>query len=199
MKRRSLEDARIALVHDWFHVFAGSEKVVEQMLAVLPQTSCYSLMDFLPAGERSFLGERTVQTSFMQRLPLVRTRYRTYLPIMPLAVEQFDLSAYDLVISSSHAVAKGVITGPDQLHLCMCYSPIRYAWDLQHQYLKESGLQRGLRSMIARYLLHRMRIWDVRTSNGVDHFIAISKFVARRIRKVYGRESRVIYPHAGGY
>ena len=113
---------------------------------------------------------------------------------MPLAVEQFDLSSYDLVISSSHAVAKGVITGPDQHHVCLCYSPIRYAWDLQHQYLRESGLDKGLKGWIAKYLLHRIRLWDVRTANGVDHFIAISDFIAKRIWKVYRRESTVIYP-----
>jgi glycosyltransferase involved in cell wall biosynthesis len=113
---------------------------------------------------------------------------------MPLAVEQFDLSSYELVISSSYAVAKGVLTGPHQLHLCMCYSPIRYAWDLQHQYLRESGLTSGLRGWAAKWLLHRMRLWDLRTSNGVDQFIAISHFIRQRIWKVYRRESTVIYP-----
>jgi glycosyltransferase involved in cell wall biosynthesis len=113
---------------------------------------------------------------------------------MPLAIEQVDRSAYDLVVSSSYAVAKGVLTGPNQLHLCMCYSPMRYAWDLQHQYLRESGLERGVRSLLARRLLHRMRNWDARTGAGVDEFMAISRFVARRIRKVYRRESTVIYP-----
>ncbi len=113
---------------------------------------------------------------------------------MPLAVEQFDLTGYDLVISSSHAVAKGAITGPDQLHVCMCYSPIRYAWDLQHVYLQEAGLSSGIRSILARWLLHKIRLWDVRTANGVDEFIAISQFIARRINKVYGRQATVIYP-----
>jgi glycosyltransferase involved in cell wall biosynthesis len=113
---------------------------------------------------------------------------------MPLAIEQLDLGAYDLVLSSSYAVAKGVITGPDQLHLCVCYSPARYAWDLQHQYLREAGLEKGVRSMLARYMLHRFRLWDLRTANGVDGFVAISSFIARRIWKVYRRESTVIYP-----
>jgi glycosyltransferase involved in cell wall biosynthesis len=113
---------------------------------------------------------------------------------MPLAVEQFDLSAYDIVLSSSYAVAKGVLTGPDQLHVCMCYSPMRYAWDLQHQYLRETGLDRGIRGALTRWLLHRMRIWDLRTANGVDRFIAISHFIERRIRKLYRRDSTVIYP-----
>jgi glycosyltransferase involved in cell wall biosynthesis len=124
----------------------------------------------------------------------MRRHYRNFLPLMPLAIEQFDLSEYDLVLSSSYAVAKGVLTGPDQLHLCMCYSPMRYAWDLQHQYLRETRLDRGVKGALARWMLHRMRIWDQRTASGVDGFIAISKFIARRIWKVYRRESRVIYP-----
>ncbi|HEU5304811.1 MAG TPA: glycosyltransferase family 4 protein [Gemmatimonadales bacterium] len=185
---------RIAMVHDWLVTYAGGERVLEQMLAVFPQADLYSLIDFVPSDQRGFLGNRTVRTSFVQRLPFARTRYRQYLPILPLAIEQFDLSGYDLVISSSHAVAKGVLTGPDQIHLCMCYSPIRYAWDLQHQYLREAGLDRGVRSLLARYFLHRIRLWDVRTAPGVDGFIAISRFISRRIMKAYQRESTVIYP-----
>jgi glycosyltransferase involved in cell wall biosynthesis len=185
---------RVAVVHDWLVTYAGSERVLEQMLQVFPQAELYSLVDFVPPEERGFLGGRPVKTSFVQRLPFARTRYRHYLPLFPYAIEQFDVSAYDLVISSSHAVAKGVLTGPDQTHLCMCYSPIRYAWDLQHQYLRESGLDRGLNSVLARYLLHRIRLWDARTANGVDGFMAISHFIARRIRKVYRREATVIYP-----
>jgi glycosyltransferase involved in cell wall biosynthesis len=113
---------------------------------------------------------------------------------MPLAIEQLDLSGYDLILSSSHAVAKGVLSSPDQLHLCMCYTPIRYAWDLQHQYLQASGLVRGPKSWAARWLLHKMRLWDVRTAHGVDQFIAISHYIARRIHKTYRRDSVVIYP-----
>jgi glycosyltransferase involved in cell wall biosynthesis len=185
---------KVAVVHDWLVTYAGAERVLEQMLQVLPQADLFSLIDFVPHSQRGFLGGRPVHTSFLQRLPGARTRYRSFLPLMPLAVEQFDLSAYDLVVSSSYAVAKGVLTGPDQLHLCMCYSPMRYAWDLQHQYLRESGLDRGVRSWLARWLLHRTRNWDARTGAGVDEFLAISRFVARRIRKVYRRESTVIYP-----
>lgn len=113
---------------------------------------------------------------------------------MPFAIEQLDVSSADIVISSAHSVAKGVLTGPDQLHISYVHSPIRYAWDLQHQYLRESGLNKGLKGMLAKYLLHKMRIWDCRTANGVDHFIANSKFIARRIKKVYGRDADVIYP-----
>ena len=185
---------RVALVHDWLVTYAGAERVLEQMLRVLPDADVFSLIDFMPEDERGFLQGRRVSTSFVQRLPWARTRYRSYLPLMPLAIEQLDMSSYDLVVSSSYAVAKGVLTGPDQLHLCMCYSPMRYAWDLQHQYLRETGLDRGLKSFLARRLLHGMRNWDARTGAGVDEFMAISRFVARRIRKVYRRESTVIYP-----
>ena len=181
-------------MHDWLVVYAGAERVLEQMLRVLPEAELFSLIDFLPDSERGFIGGRKANTSFLQRLPGARTGYRRYLPLMPLAIEQFDLSAYDVVISSSYAVAKGVLTGPDQLHLCMCYSPMRYAWDLQHQYLRETGMDRGIRGLLARQLLHRMRNWDARTGAGVDGFMAISHFVARRIRKAYRRESTVIYP-----
>jgi glycosyltransferase involved in cell wall biosynthesis len=185
---------KVAIVHDWLVTYAGAERVLEQMLVCYPQADIFTLVDFIPEGARTFLQGRPVTTSFIQKLPFARKRYRSYLPLMPLAVEQFDLSMYDLVISSSHAVAKGVITGPDQRHLCMCYSPMRYAWDLQHQYLKESGLDRGLKGWLAKYMLHRLRLWDSRTANGVDAFIAISHFIARRIHKVYRRSSTVIYP-----
>ena len=186
---------KVAVVHEWLTVYAGSEKVFEQILRLFPQADVFVTVDFLPEADRGFLKDHKITTSFIQKLPFARKKYRSYLPLMPLAVEQFDLSAYDLVISSSHAVAKGVITGPDQKHICLCYSPMRYAWDLQHQYLKESGLDKGLKGWITKYLLHRLRIWDLRTANGVDQFVAISQFIQRRIHKVYRRDSVVIYPN----
>lgn len=189
-----LAKAKIVIIHDWLTVYGGAERVLEQMLACYPGADLFSVVDFLPEGQRGFIRDKPVTTSFIQGLPFAQAGYRNYLPLMPLAVEQFDLSGYDLVISSSHAVAKGVLTGPDQLHLCMCYSPIRYAWDLQHQYLKESGLDRGFKGWLAKWLLHKIRVWDARTANGVDEFAAISGFIARRIWKVYRRASSVIYP-----
>jgi glycosyltransferase involved in cell wall biosynthesis len=185
---------KVAIVHDWLVTYAGAERVLEQLLLLYPEADLYSLIDFVPENERAFLQGRRPHTSFLQRVPGARRKYRNYLALMPMAIEQFDLSAYDLVISSSYAVAKGVLTGPEQLHVCFCHSPLRYAWDLQHQYLRETNLQSGLRSAFARYLLHRVRLWDLRTANGVDRFIAISAFIARRIWKVYRRESVVIYP-----
>jgi glycosyltransferase involved in cell wall biosynthesis len=151
-------------------------------------------VDFLPNASRDFILNKKVKTTFIQKLPFAKKKYRSYLPLMPLAIEQLDLSSYDLVISSSYAVAKGVITGPDQLHISYVHSPIRYAWDLQHQYLKESGMTKGIKGWVARYILHKIRIWDCRTANGVDHFIANSKFIGKRIWKVYRRSCDVIYP-----
>lgn len=185
---------KVAVVHDWLVTYGGAERVLEQMLARFPDADLFALYDFIPPGERDFIQNKPVRTSFLQKFPYAKKKYRSYLPLMPLAIEQFDMSSYDLVISSSHAVAKGVLTGPNQLHICMCYSPVRYAWDLTHQYLKESGLTRGLKAWLAKYALHRLRMWDSRTANGVDKFIAISDYIARRIRKVYGRKSTVIYP-----
>jgi glycosyltransferase involved in cell wall biosynthesis len=185
---------KIAIVHDWLVTYAGAERVLEQMLECYPQADLFSVVDFLPEGQRGFLQGKTPRTTFIQQLPGARTRYRSYLPLMPLAIEQLDLSGYDLILSSSHAVAKGVLTSPDQLHLCMCYTPIRYAWDLQHQYLQAAGLVRGPKAWAVRWLLHKIRLWDVRTAHGVDQFIAISHYIARRIHKAYRRDSVVIYP-----
>ncbi len=185
---------RMAIAHDWLVTIGGSERVLEQMLQLYPQADLVSLVDFLNDTERSIVGGRHAQTSFLQHWPWARTLYRNYLPLMPLAVESLDLSSYDMVLSSSHAVIKGVITGPDQLHVCYCYSPMRYAWDLQAEYLKSGGLERGVRGWLTRALLVGMRMWDLRTVPGVDHFVAISHHIARRIRKVYGRDASVIYP-----
>lgn len=185
---------RVAVVHDWLTVYAGAERVLEQILALFPQADLYSVCDFLPQSQRAFLQGREPRTTFIQRLPGARRHYRQYLPLMPLAIEQLDLSGYDIIVSSSHAVAKGVLSGPDQLHISYVHSPIRYAWDLQHQYLREAGLERGLKSWLARWMLHRMRLWDLRTANGVDGFVANSAFIARRIHKVYRRDARVIHP-----
>jgi glycosyltransferase involved in cell wall biosynthesis len=185
---------RVAIIHEWFLNYSGSERVTEQIIKLYPQADLFSVVDFLPEQERGFILDKPVQTTFIQHLPFARKKYRSYLPLMPLAVEQIDLSAYDLVLSSSHAVAKGVITGPDQLHISYVHSPMRYAWDLQHQYLKESGLDHGFKGWAARWLLHRMRLWDHRTATNVDHFLANSHFIRKRIWKAYRREATVIYP-----
>jgi len=185
---------RVALVHDWLAAYAGSEKVVEQILQLFPQADLYSIVDFFPESQRDVLGGKRAHTSFIQHLPRARKWFRHYLPLMPLAIEQFDLSGYDLVISSNHAVAKGVLTGPHQVHVSYVHSPIRYAWDLQHQYLAEAGMKHGVKSWIVRLLLHYIRIWDQRTAHGVDAFVANSAFVGRRIQKAYGSAATVVYP-----
>ncbi|ACC72863.1 glycosyltransferase family 4 protein [Paraburkholderia phymatum] len=183
---------KVAIVHDWLVVSGGAEKVLQNIIECFPNADLFSLVDFME--DRACIKGKPVNTSFIQRLPFARKRYRAYLPLMPIAIEQLDLSAYDLVISSSHAVAKGVLTGPNQMHVSYVHSPIRYAWDLQHQYLRESHLTAGLKSAMARVLLHYIRGWDSRSANGVDHLLANSKFIARRIRKAYQRDATVIYP-----
>ena len=159
--------------------------MLEQLLLLLPGADLFAVV--------GFLGGRRARTTFVQRLPLAHSRYRGYLPLMPLAVEQLDLGGYDLVVSSSHAVAKGVLVDPDALHVCYCHSPLRYAWELQHAYLREAGIG-GLKGALARYLLHRLRLWDARSALGVDAFVANSRFIARRIAKAYRREATVVYP-----
>jgi glycosyltransferase involved in cell wall biosynthesis len=185
---------KVAIVHEWLVTYAGSERALEQILAIYPGADLYSVVDFLPIEDRSMLQGRVPKTSFLQSLPFARSRHRSYLPLMPLAVKRFDLSGYDLVISSSHAVAKGVSTGPDQLHVSYVYTPMRYAWDLREQYLVESGLDRGLKGLLARWMLDRLRAWDAGTADGVDFFAAISNYIARRIETSYGREAAVVYP-----
>lgn len=189
-----MSDPSIGVICDWLVTYAGAEKVIEEFIKLYPQADLYSIVDFLEGEHRRFIADKQPITSFIQKLPGAKKHYRQYLPLMPLAIEQLDISKHDVVLSSSYAVAKGVLTGPDQLHISYVHSPIRYAWDLQHQYLHESGLNKGIKGALARFLLHKIRNWDYRTANGVDHFIANSQFIARRIKKVYGRDSTVIYP-----
>ncbi len=185
---------KVAIIHDWLVVNGGAEKVLEQILTIYPQAEIFTLVDYLSDKEREWLKNHRVHTSFIQKLPFSKTKYRNYFPLFSIAIEQFDMSGFDLVISSSYCVAKGVITGPEQRHVSYCHSPARYAWDLQAQYLKESNMQQGFKSMIARYFLHKFRLWDVRTSNGVDQFIANSEFIKKRISKCYRRDALVVNP-----
>jgi glycosyltransferase involved in cell wall biosynthesis len=181
---------KVAAVHEWLDTYAGSERVLEEILSMYPQADVFALVDFLPQAQRQFLRGRRVTTSFIQHLPGARKFFRWYLPLMPFAIEQFDLSDYDLIISSSHAVAKGVISRPHQPHISYVHSPMRYAWDLQRNYLTAGKW----RSLPPRMLMHYLRLWDARTANGVDHFIANSAFIAQRILKAYRRTAEVIYP-----
>ena len=146
---------RVALIHDWLTGMRGGEKVLDAMCEVFPAADLFTLVH-VPGSTSPQIDRRRIVRSIVQRLPAATRRYREYLPLFPFAIEQFDLSGYDLIISSSYAVAKGVITGPDQLHLSYVHSPVRFAWDLQHQYLRQAGPTHGLTSWIVRALLHRL-------------------------------------------
>lgn len=184
----------IAIVCDWLESYAGAERVIEEIINCFPQAEILAVVDFVAEKDRGFLKGKSVKTTFIQKLPFARKFYRHYLPLMPIAIEQLDLNKYDIVISSSHAVAKGIITGPDQLHVSYIHSPLRYAWDMQNEYLEQSGTGSGIKSWFIRYLLHRIRIWDVTSAQRVDYIIANSNFIAKRIKKFYNRQADVIYP-----
>lgn len=190
----SADDLKVAIAHEWLDTYAGSERVVEQILNLYPHAELFSLVDFLAADERWFIHNKAVTTSFIQRLPRARKHFRQYLPLMPIAIEQFDLSTYDIVISSHHAVAKGIVTRADQLHISYVHTPIRYAWDLQWQYLEQAGLKRGVKGLLTRLILHYLRLWDASSASRVDCFVANSRYIARRIWKTYRRSAQVIYP-----
>jgi glycosyltransferase involved in cell wall biosynthesis len=186
--------ARIAVVHDWLVDYAGSERVLAEILRCLPQADLFTLVDHMAEAARAPLGARPAHTTFLQGMPGIATHLGWYLPLMPVAVEQLDVTGYDLVISSSHAVAKGVIVSPDALHLSYVHSPMRYAWDQQFEYLRAEHAEGGLKGLLLRGLLHRLRVWDYRSAAGVDHFVANSAFIARRIAKCYRRDADVIHP-----
>ena len=186
---------KYALVHEWLTPAAtgGSELVVEQILRHV-DADLYALIDFESSNPDSYLYGRTIGTTFLQNFPRTRQGVQKYLPLLPLAIEQLDLRDYDIILSSSHAVAKGVLAGPGQLHLCYCHTPMRYAWDLTFEYLQGSRMGRGVPGIFTRYLLHRLRQWDVASANRVDYFIANSQHTARRIWRCYRRPAKVIYP-----
>ncbi len=182
------------MVHEWFGPHAGSEQVVVAMLGAFPRADLFATTYDPDEMRGTPLESIPVRTSFIQSLPGATKRYRSYLPLMPLAVEQFDLRPYDLVLSSSHAVAKGVLTGADQLHVSYVYTPVRYAWDLYLDYLEAGGASRGIKSLPARLVLHYLRLWDYASAARADVFLADSAHVARRIAKIYRRSARVVYP-----
>jgi glycosyltransferase involved in cell wall biosynthesis len=199
MKSRSKLDyqsraIKVAIVHDWLTAPGGAERVLKQMLLAYPQADLYTICDFLPEEHRSLLSGRVPKTSFIQRLPFARRNHKHFLPLMPLAIEHFDLSKYDLILSSSYCVAKGVLTGPNQTHVSYIHTPIRYAWHLQHQYLEEMHLTHGLSGLFTRSLLHYLRMWDLRSAVGVDSFIANSSYVARQVTRLYKHDCVVLHP-----
>lgn len=186
---------KYALVHEWLTPKAtgGSELVVQEILRHVP-ADLYSLIDFESSNPESYLFGRAIGTTFLQHFPFARNGVQKYLPLLPLAIEQLDLRDYEVILSSSHAVAKGVLTHSQQLHLCYCHTPMRYAWDLTFDYLQSSPWGRGLAGNFTRYLLHRLRQWDVISANRVDYFLANSRHTARRIWRCYRRPAKVIYP-----
>lgn len=188
-------DLKYALVHEWLTPKAtgGSELVVKEILQHI-DADLYALIDFESDNPASYLYQRKIETTFLQKFPQARNGVQKYLPLLPIAIEQLDLNHYDVILSSSHAVAKGVLTNPHQLHICYCHTPMRYAWDLTFDYLKGDRMGRGIRGAIARYILHRLRTWDVVSANRVDYFIANSHHTARRIWRCYRRPAKVIYP-----
>lgn len=185
---------RIALVCDSMSAYGGAERVIEQILSIFPQADVFTVMDALPPDNRDFLGGRPVQSSFLQRLPGARRFYRSLLSLWPLAVEQLDVTEYDLVITSHHSVAYGVLTHPDQVHVSYVHSPMRYAWDLQHEYLREAKIETGVKSWIARRILHSARLWDYCAAQRPDALAANSRFVANRLRRIHHRTATTIHP-----
>jgi glycosyltransferase involved in cell wall biosynthesis len=186
---------KYALVHEWLTPKAtgGSELVVQEILKHI-DADLYALIDFESVNPNSYLYQRKIGTTFLQKFPLARNGVQKYLPFLPLAIEQLDLRQYDVILSSYHAVAKGVLTAPHQLHICYCHAPMRYAWDMTFDYLRDSVAGQGIPGIFTRYLLHRLRQWDVISANRVDYFIANSKHTARRIWRFYRRPAEVIYP-----
>jgi len=188
-------DLKYAFVHEWLTPKAtgGSELVVQEILQYI-DADLYALIDFESVNPDSYLYRRKIGTTFLQNLPQVRSGVQKYLPLLPIAIEQLDLNHYDVILSSSHAVAKGVLTNPHQLHICYCHTPMRYAWDLTFDYLQGDRKGKGLQGLMARYILHRLRQWDVISANRVDYFIANSNHTAKRIWRCYRRHAKVIYP-----
>ena len=186
---------RIAIVHDWCPDFRGGERVLAELCRIFPSAEVFTLFDFLPdeVKQEHFPGV-TFHTSIANRLPKVDKYYRSLFPICPFLIEQFDVTDFDAVITSSAAFSRGVLTRPDQPHLCYVHSPIRYAWDQQFSYLKQGRLGYGPKGLLFRYCAHKLRTWDVRTANGPDLMLANSSYVRSRIKRVYGRKAEVVFP-----
>lgn len=183
---------KIALVQDWFVVNGGAEKVVKEIIHLYPEADIFSLVDFLNSKDRNdILNGKHSTTSYLQKMPLAKKHYRHYLPLFPNAIESLDFTGYDLIISSSYAVAKGIKKKENQIHICYCHSPVRYAWDLKKEYLSSLSWPA---QQLSKPVLNYIRNWDQCTTSRVDLFIANSNNVAERIKRIYKRDSIVIYP-----
>ncbi len=181
---------RVAIVHDWLTGMRGGEKVLEQIVRLFPDAPIYTLFH-LKGSVSEELERRSIHTSFLQKLPFLERRYRHYLPLFPRAIESFDLAGYDLVVSTSHCVAKGIIVGAETRHLCYCHTPMRYVWDQQRIYFPKSNSPLALTRDA---LLSRLRRWDRKTAHRPTQYLANSSFVQERIKKYYDRESSVLAP-----
>ncbi len=178
-----------AIAHEWLVNYAGSERVVESFTNIWKDADVYALVDFLNDEQRkTILKGKRANTTFVQNLPFARKKHRYYLPLFPTAIESFDLAEYKLIISSTHAVSKGVKTNKNQLHICYCHSPMRYAWDQSEQYLT------GVKGLFAKSFMNYLRNWDLKSANNVNFFIANSNHIAEKIKRIYKRDSAVIYP-----
>jgi glycosyltransferase involved in cell wall biosynthesis len=185
---------RVAIVHDWLTAMGGAEYTLRQLLTLYPEADIYTMVDILPEKERGWLNGHRIFTSPLQSSPFLAKRYRQMIWMMPFWIEQFDLEEYDLIISDSHAVAKGVIVHPHQKHLAYIYSPMRYAWDLTYEHDRMGVLGRGFKRFFLRHWFYRFRLWDAISSVRADEMVAISDFIRKRIRKSWGRDASVIYP-----
>ena len=186
---------KVAIVQEWLVTVGGSDKVVKAILDVFPDADIYTLVAKKEVCDELGIPWEKVHTSFIQKMPLGTKKHRAYLPLFPFAIEQFDLRGYDVVISSSHCVAKGVLTKADQLHICYCHSPIRYCWDMYNEYLEESHLDKGFKSWLVRLMLHPIRQFDAIAESRVDYYISNSDYVGQRIRKTYRRKATTIHPN----
>lgn len=183
---------RVALVHDWLTGMRGGEKCLEILCELFPDATLHTLLHKRGSVSET-ISRMRIKTSFVQSLPLASDHYQKYLPLFPTAIEQFDLTGFDLVISSSHCVAKGVITRPETCHICYCYTPMRYAWEMYYTYFSKNSVSPLIRWSIP-FFMNYLRTWDEKSADRVDHFAAISENVRRRIKKHYRRDSEVIYP-----
>ncbi|MFN8273785.1 MAG: glycosyltransferase [Flavobacteriaceae bacterium] len=184
-----------ALIHDFLIQNGGAERCVESFINIWDDMDVFTLADHLSEENRKkIIKGKSTKTSCIQKMPFSKRLFRYYFSFYPYAVEQFDFSEYDFVLSSSYSVCKGIITRPDQIHITYIYSPVRYVWDLYHQYLFESKLNKGIKGVIVKWMLHYFRNWDAGTANRPDYYIAISHYIAKRVKKIYGKDSIVIYP-----
>lgn len=183
---------KVALVHDYLNQYGGAEKVLEAFTEIFPDAPIYTLV-YDPGLVRRILPGKEIRASFLQKVPFARTHHRLFPPLMPFAAEKFDLSDYDLVVSDSAAFSKGVITRPETLHICYCHTPIRYAWDDSHKYIREFNMSFCVKPFVPLFMNY-LRLWDREAAFRVDKFICNSEFVANRIRKYYKNEAEVIYP-----